>query len=366
MNTLTDDDLTRALSAAADTFPGSEPGELADELRSGAVVVPFPRRRGVQLLSLAAALVVAVLVATSLSSSNAPVSQTGAGKALIGTSEGYDNSGTGGGGGTTGTSGRVAAPQPLQPGLTPPVPAGSAGSAGGASGLGSAGPSDAARIVQTGSISLVVDDGKVAQAMVNLRKLAGRVHGYVSAEQSRGIGDNPSGTITLRVPVASFDSVVQEITKGFGAKVVSAESSGKDVTAEYADTAAQIASLKAARGRYLTILNATKSVGEILSVQQRVDDVQGQIDRLEGARRVLANQSDLATLEVSVNEKAGAILNTEPTGWSKAWHDAGHGFTSGIQSLIAHSGRTLLVLILVALALLVGRSGWRLARRRLI
>ena len=71
-------------------------------------------------------------------------------------------------------------------------------------------------------------------------------------------------------------------------KVLSASSEGKDVTAEYADTQAQIQSLKAARARYLAILAKADTISETLSVQQRVDEVQGQIDRLEGQRRVLA------------------------------------------------------------------------------
>jgi hypothetical protein len=225
-----------------------------------------------------------------------------------------------------------------------------------------------ARVVMTGSISLIVDDGKVNATVARLREVAKRIGGYISAEQSQEFGSSPSATVTLRVPVAAFEGVLNELrSKGFGAKVVSAQSSGKDVTAQYADTAAQIASLKAARGRFLTILAGARTIGETLTVQQRVDDVQGQIDRLEGARRVLADQSDWATLTVTVGEHADAVLKSaEPTGLSKAWDDARHGFTSGVEGLIARSGRALLVLLVAAVALLLARFGWRLARRRLL
>jgi hypothetical protein len=152
-----------------------------------------------------------------------------------------------------------------------------------------------------------------------------------------------------------------------GGKVANAESSGRDVTAQYADTEAQIASLKAARSRFLTILSGARTIGETLSVQQRVDGVQAQIDRLEGQRRVLANQSSLATFTVTVSEKADVIKKTSaPGGLSKAWDDAKHGFSSGVEALIAHSGRALLVLIVAVLAFFVARLGWRLTRRRLV
>jgi hypothetical protein len=170
----------------------------------------------------------------------------------------------------------------------------------------------------------------------------------------------------VRVPVSSYESVVQAVRK-VGGKVASAESSGRDVTAQYADTAAQIESLKAARSRFLTILGGARTIGETLSVQQRVDSVQEQIDRLEGQRRVLANQSSLATLTVTVSEQADVVAQTHGrSGLAKAWDDARHGFTSGVEALIAHSGRALLVLLVGAAVLLLGRAGWRLARRRLV
>lgn len=359
---LSDEDLTAALAAAAASYPMSEPGDLAQEMRGTGSVVPMPSRRGVRWLALAAAVVVAVLVTASLTSGHAKLKQTDA-RGTAAPNDAFNPKGAPIGTTTAGLSLRpdiastrdslaAGATHGQAPAATAPAPMALA---------------DSARVVKTGSISLVVDDGKVATTMTRLRGVADGAHGYIATEQTTGIGDNPTGTLTMRVPVATFAGVVQQITgKGFGAKVVSSQSSGKDVTAEYADTAAQIASLEAARGRYLTILNAAKSVGEILSVQQRVDDVQGQIDRLEGSRRVLANQSDLATLTVAVNEKAGTVLFKEQSGWSKAWHNAGHGFTSGVESLIAHSGRALLVLIVGLLALLLARSGWRLARRRLI
>ena len=114
-------------------------------------------------------------------------------------------------------------------------------------------------------------------------------------------------------------------------------------------------------------MSGAKTIAETLTVQQRVDDVQGQIDRLEGQRRVLQNQSDLATLTVTVSEKEPAVLSgARQGGFSKAWDDARHGFSSGVQALISRSGRALLVLLVAAVGFVVIRLGWRLARRRMV
>jgi hypothetical protein len=225
---------------------------------------------------------------------------------------------------------------------------------------------DGARVVKTGTLSLVVDEGKVGATVQRLQVLVSGVRGYVADSATHESGDHPTASLTVRVPVASFDALRSQV-RALKVTVLSEQASGKDVTATYADTKAQIQSLTAARNRYLDILSRARTIAETLSVQQRVDDVQQQIDRLEGQRRVLADQSDYGTLTLTVAEtRDEALVTKAPSGWSKAWDDAQHGFSSGVQGLIAHSGRALLVL-LVGLALLVlGRSGWRLARRRLV
>jgi hypothetical protein len=107
----------------------------------------------------------------------------------------------------------------------------------------------------------------------------------------------------------------------------------------------------------------------VLAVQQRVDDVTGKIDRLEGQRQVLAAQSEKATLEVTVTEADDPLVagSQKPDdGLSKAFSDAWDGFTSGVEGLIRLSGRGLLLVICLVVAYVVLRLGWRASRRRLV
>lgn len=222
------------------------------------------------------------------------------------------------------------------------------------------------RVVRTGVISLIVDEGKVSATVIRVEAIAAAVQGFVASSRSDEQGETPSATITVRVPVKEFDKVLGQV-RATGAKVVNASTSGRDVTATYADTKAQIDTLKAARSRYLSILAGAKTIAETLTVQQRIDDVQGQIDRLEGQRRVLADQSDLATLTVSIAEEGDEPLLTKPaSGWSKAWDDAVDGFTGGLQSMLAASGRVLLLLLVAAALYPAFVFGLRWARRRYV
>jgi hypothetical protein len=387
---LSDDELTRLLGDAAEAFP-------VPEIPALDVLEPVRRKR----VWLAAAAAVAVGGALVLANGGSPdlskkaelqsaapaLGAAGGTGGTSGTTGGADNVGGVGGDlnrnkftptlpydSTAARSAQV--PVAGAPALAAPVPQpagqpiysameGSAGS----STQTDPGFADGARIVQTGDIGLVVEKGKVTGVTGQLRVLARRAGGYVADEKTSELGTDPSSSITLRVPVKTFDDVVTAVrgtVKGGIGKVESSTSTAADVTAQYADLQAQIGSLTAARSRFLSILAKANTIGETLSVQQRVDDVQARIDRLEGQRRVLAKQSDLATLTVSVSEKVKLVAEAKQSGLSTSWDRAKHGFTSGVESLIAHSGRALLVLIVGVLGLLVLRVAWRLARRRLL
>jgi hypothetical protein len=58
---------------------------------------------------------------------------------------------------------------------------------------------------------------------------------------------------------------------------------------------------------------------------------------------------------------------TKPrSGISQAFENAKDGFTTGVESIISHSGRALLWLVCIGVIWLFLRSGWRVARRRMV
>ena len=352
---LTDEVLTRLLAGAAAGFEVPEPAlEAPDE----PVRRPLHRRGWAQGTAVAG-VVAGALWATTL---------VGGGPGAV----------------SRDTSARAVAPGLALAGpestarFTPAVPAASvprAPAPGGPSG-GVARPaaapapdSGAARVVKSGELALVVDKGRVSPTLTAVQTAVEGLQGYVATSSTQELGSTPTGSVSFRIPVAGFDRAVARVRTLGGVTVRSASTSGRDVTAQYADTAAQLRSLRLARERFLTILGRANTIGETLTVQQRVDDVTGQIDRLEGQRQLLASQSDLATLAVSVSQKDDPAVQPAGKGeggFTRAWREARHGFSSGVQGIVARSGRALLVLIVLAVLAAVLRVGWRLARRRLL
>jgi hypothetical protein len=208
----------------------------------------------------------------------------------------------------------------------------------------------------------------VSATLTKLDNLAAGVGGYVSSTKTSESGKLPSGTVVLRVPAYSYDSVLAH-ARALGT-VDAQSSSGVDVTAQSADLDARMTSLKRVRENYLALLAKAKTIGETLSVQQHVDDNQAQIDQLQGQINVLSDEASYGTLTVTVSQKAPPTALAKPThhmsGIAIAWDRAVNGFVTGVEALIARSGRAVLVLILLVGGAIVLRLGWRVGRRRLV
>ena len=275
-----------------------------------------------------------------------------------------------------------------QSGLAVPAPAPSVGVSGAAGGTGAASgggvaagsmaaPSarsvptqsniqplpDTAKVVKTGSVQLEVSQEAVGATMSRLAGLASGMGGYVADTKTTEGSDDPTGSVTLRVPAASFEDLFARV-RALGT-VRASTTHGQDVTGQYSDIQARLTALNATRSQLLTILQRATAIGDVLAVQDRINDVQTQIDQLQGQQKVLDDKTSMASLSVDVSQH-GATSGTpaKPSGIGKAWDDARHGFTTGVEDILAASGTALVVLLALAALVVIGRYAWLAARRR--
>ncbi len=347
MTLLQDEDLARMLDETAETY--EVPAYPPARGRSGTTRRPAQRKWRPALGVAAAAVVVSFLVAA--------VSQGGGG-ASEATSAGASSPSSAASRSDAPESGGAGADFQTESGQLPLVGAAAPSSA--------PNPADQGRVVKTGTVALIAKSGAVTPTLDSVGRVAREQGGSVFATQTQESGDTPSGTITVRVPVAQFDALVSAV-RGL-AEVRSVQTSGREVTAEYADLETRIASATAARNRLTTILGAAVSVAEVLAVQQQIDQTSATVDQLTGQLKVLKDQSDLSTLTVAVTETGDPAITRAQgrSGFGAAFRDAVDGFSSGLQSLVAASGRALLVLLCLAALGLVAAGVWKVGRRRLV
>ncbi len=217
------------------------------------------------------------------------------------------------------------------------------------------------KVVRTGSIEVEVGRHRFGGASSRLQVIATGAGGFVSVSETASLDGDPHGSITLRVPVASFDSVLDRVAK---LGTVRASTTGsQDVTGEYADVAARIRALEAERDQIGLVLAKAESINDILAVRDRLSTVQGELEQLQGRQQVLDDQTSLSTLTVALTEKGATPIGidrpAERRGLAKVWHqsidrigDGGGAIALGLASMVPW--------LLLALVLwLPARALWR-------
>jgi hypothetical protein len=231
-------------------------------------------------------------------------------------------------------------------------------------------PNPASRVVKTGTVNLVVPQGKLESTIAELADLLTTDGGFVASSDTNvaTTGEAPYGDITLRVPVANFGDLVNRVQKVGTATSVS--TSGQDVTSQYVDLQARIQSLTDARSQFEQIMSRAQSIGDLLSVEQQISDLQTQIEQLQGQLQVMTDQTNYSTLTVHVTEQAKKQVALKPpsppSGISKAWAHAQSSFAHGFEAVIGALGGIAVFLFFVALIGVAARVGWVLVRRRLV
>lgn len=222
---------------------------------------------------------------------------------------------------------------------------------------------DQAKVVYSGSVDLEVARGDLGRTVQRITAIATSVDGYVAKQHSDESAGAPSATITIRVPGAEFTRAVERI-RALGT-VLSAASSGVDVTADYTDMQARARSLEAGRTQLFTVMQSAKTTGEILAVLDRITQLQTQLEQVQGRIKLLDDQTAFAAITATIRDKTPPAPAEEApkAGLTKAVEDAKDGFSRRVESIVAHSGSAFVLIATGVIALLILRLAWPRFRR---
>jgi hypothetical protein len=220
----------------------------------------------------------------------------------------------------------------------------------------------ATKIVKTGELTVRVARSSVQSVVGRLSTMATAQGGYVASSTSNLGAGEPSGEVVLRIPVAHFTDAIAEAER-LG-HVLSLTTSADDVTGHYVDLGAKEHALERTRATYLSILSKATTIGATLAVQERIQDVQEQIDSLHGQLKVLSSQASYSTLTVVVTPVGEVpVVHHARHGVSKAWHTSWSRFGRGIDAMVGAIGPLVLALLLLIAIGVVGTLGYRGVRR---
>ena len=179
------------------------------------------------------------------------------------------------------------------------------------------------QVIRNGSVDLIVES--VDEAFEEVRGVVEQAGGYLASSSFSGRDEFQRARMTVRIPAEKFDQVVADL-RNLAVEVDSVSTSSQDVTEEFTDLQASLRNLRAIETQYLTLLGEADNIGDILQVQDRLNGVRYELERVQGRLNLIENQTSLATLEIALFPESAPMTEEEPTGFradvEEAWESS--------------------------------------------
>ncbi|WP_213453010.1 DUF4349 domain-containing protein [Rhizomonospora bruguierae] len=217
---------------------------------------------------------------------------------------------------------------------------------------------DPRAIVYTGTITVRVPNPD--EAANRAGGIATGAGGFVGGDQRTSDSDRSEATLTLRVPAATFASVVDDLAR-LG-KEESREIRTEDVTEQVVDLDARLASQRASVTRTRALLAEAKTIGEIVSVEAELSKRESELGALEARKRTLDNLTTLSTITATLLAPRAKAPEKERTGFVAGVKSGWNGFVASLRVLLTVVG--VLLPWLLVLGVPVAAAVWLTRRYR--
>ncbi|MCK9579318.1 MAG: DUF4349 domain-containing protein [Methanoregula sp.] len=208
------------------------------------------------------------------------------------------------------------------------------------------------KIIRTGAVTLEVKD--VTGTVASFQDMVIAQGGYLSSSTVQASGSRHTGIVVLRIPQARFETTLAGVKSAGIVKFVSTQ--GEDVTEEYIDLQAQKKSYEVQLAQYYVLMKKATKISDIIAVQQQIDRIQIELNRLEGRLKYLDSRIDLSTITITLEEPEP--VHAEP----------GHNFVSainkGIEGLFGLIDAIIITAITFMPVILIAGIGFCLYRKR--
>jgi len=178
-------------------------------------------------------------------------------------------------------------------------------------------------VIKNASLSIVVEEP--GTTLNSISDLAADLGGFVVSSnlyrmEVEGGLEVPQANITIRVPAEKLDQALAEIKSGAG-QILNENISGQDVTQEYTDLESRLRNLENAEQQLTEIMEQAYETEDVLSVYNRLVDVQEQIELIKGQMQYYEQSAALSAISVNIQANEAVqplkIGNWQPVGVAK-------------------------------------------------
>jgi hypothetical protein len=168
------------------------------------------------------------------------------------------------------------------------------------------------RIIRSAQFSIQVHH--LNKTYNQVLEITDQFSGYVYRSDYSSSGTKEA-TLVIEIPSIHFNDALLQIEK-LG-KVVSREISGEDVTEQYVDLKSKIRHLTSVENQFVEILSRATTISDILMVQQKIDQVQGEIDLAKGRLKYLSHVTTMSQITLELVQGAVPVQLKSPSFSSK-------------------------------------------------
>ena len=152
-------------------------------------------------------------------------------------------------------------------------------------------------IIKDAVMDLLVENPDAAVERVT--QLAADQGGYLVSSRAWMENGFKSAELKMGVPSAHFEDTLN-LLRHYAIQVLNEETSGTDVSADYADLESRLVNLEATAARVRAFLDKAKNVEESLKINAQLSDLEGQIEQVKGQMKFYEGRSAYSTITVLV------------------------------------------------------------------
>ena len=158
------------------------------------------------------------------------------------------------------------------------------------------------------------------------RQVASNLQSWISTtdpnSSSAGMDYEQTGdnlyTVSMTFSVESTNyTQIEEYLAGYaqqhGGKLLTLHESVQDVTNDYIDTQSQLTNLRGEQQRLLLLLSNSTALGDIITVEDKLTNVEGQIQDIEAHVNALKHQTTFYTVTINLQPMSPAATPPPPT-----------------------------------------------------
>lgn len=221
---------------------------------------------------------------------------------------------------------------------------------------------DSRKLIRTAS--LTIRTAQYDADLDALTQLVKNVGGYIESTYQSGDRENGSArssSMTLRIPSEKLDEFLNGLD-GVG-RVVDRSESSTDMTVQYADNEARLATLRAKMERLNELLEKAETVEDLISIESAIADTQYAIDSYETRQRTIDRQVDMSEVDVYLREDSPVETTSEMSlgeRISRAFQTSVEGFGRFMRNMLVFLVMALpalgLIAVVTAAVLLIRRA----------